>query len=384
LKKASVSLFHPFSAQAIGLKEEDLYHSHSKAQELALRAIQNKADFSISIDYFTGKTLPYQKEIKGLKKQFWPVTSPLFKKKHAWRKQHSLWHYKFQKRQPQDLTIINMSGHGSAYTFKLARLIKSQGLQYIPMVGGIHMSFHKAALEYYQQAHHILVHTLVQKEELQKNNSFKNLDIRVLPLGVDTKSFRPSSNFKNQTTPEMYRLLQVGRISRLKQIELSLELIAYLNGKGVSTSLEIIGFFSDQLYLKELHALANTLGIEKQVFFVGAIKQEELVEYYQKADVLLTPSQHESFGMVMVEAMACGTAVVGLKGAGGTDEIIEHNHNGLLVEKEVFNQKILNLLQQPKELLVFQQNAVESVKKKWSLEMTASILEKSIKDGLHV
>jgi glycosyltransferase involved in cell wall biosynthesis len=228
-----------------------------------------------------------------------------------------------------------------------------------------------------------LVHTLVQKEELQKNNSFKNLDIRVLPLGVDTKSFRPSSNFKNQTTPEMYRLLQVGRISRLKQIELSLELIAYLNRKGVSASLEIVGFASDQLYLQELHALANTLEIEKQVFFVGAIKQEELVVYYQKADVLLTPSQHESFGMVMVEAMACGTAVVGLKGSGGTDEIIEHNHNGLLVEKEKFNQKILNLLQQPKELLVFQQNAVESVKKKWSLEMTASILEKSIKDGIN-
>jgi hypothetical protein len=92
LKKTAVSLLHPFTAKAIGLKEEDLYHSHSKAQELALRAIQNKADFSISIDYFTGKILPYQKEIKGFKKQFWPVTSPLFKKMNAWRKQLTLWH----------------------------------------------------------------------------------------------------------------------------------------------------------------------------------------------------------------------------------------------------------------------------------------------------
>ena len=57
----SISLLHPFSAQAIGLQEDDLYHSHSKAQELALQKIQDQQPiYHISIDYFTGKWIPYQ------------------------------------------------------------------------------------------------------------------------------------------------------------------------------------------------------------------------------------------------------------------------------------------------------------------------------------
>jgi glycosyltransferase involved in cell wall biosynthesis len=378
----SISLLHPFSAQAIGLLEEDLYHSHSKAQELALQKIQEKhPNYRISIDYFTGKWIPYEKQVTNLKKKFWPVTSPLLRKRHQWRKQESFWHYKHQQQHPAEVTIINMSGHGSKYAFKLADLIQQQGLTYIPMVGGIHMSTHTEAKNYYQNAHHILVHTQVQRKALLQQEGFQDLDIHVLPLGVATTIFKPNLINKEKLSNE-FKLLQVGRISRLKQIELSIELLAYLDIKGISCQLDIIGFISDAKYYQELVDLVNLHELQEKVKFMGSLPQEDLVSHYQSAGLLLMPSQHESFGMVMVEAMACGTAVVGLTGAGGTDEIIEHNHNGLLVNKANLQDEVLKLLTDPDQLKSFQTNAITSVQKKWSIETTTSILQNSIVEAL--
>ncbi len=80
--------------------------------------------------------------------------------------------------------------------------------------------------------------------------------------------------------------------------------------------------------------MAKQLEVKDNINFVGSVEQKQLVPYYQKANLLLLPSAHESFGMVMVEAMACGTPVVALKGSGGPDEIIENGINGILTTKE--------------------------------------------------
>jgi glycosyltransferase involved in cell wall biosynthesis len=378
LKKASVSLFHPFSAQAIGLKEEDLYHSHSKAQELALRAIQNKADFSISIDYFTGKILPYQKEIKGLKKQFWPVTSPLLKKKHAWRKQHSLWHY-YAK--PSNVTIINMSGHGSKYTFNYAKKLKQKNFAYIPMIGGINMSLDGKALTYYKNAHHLLVHTKLQQQKLLAHPNFSNFDIRVLPLGINLNKFKPSYSEKQDTK---FNLLFVGRIMALKRVDLIIDVVKALKDANVNCNLRIIGFTGDKGYYNQLQEKIKKLELTDCIEFLGTIKQENLVNYYQKADLLLLPSEHESFGMVMVEAMACETPVAAIANTGGADEIVSNQIDGLLCTKDEYVAEIQNLFQNPEKLKSFGKEARKKVEMNFSLEKTYSVLKNSINDALNV
>ncbi|WP_019038855.1 glycosyltransferase family 4 protein [Psychroflexus tropicus] len=377
----TISLLHPFSAQAIGLQEEDLHHSHSKAQELALQKIQEKhPNYHISIDYFTGKWLPYQKQVANLEKQFWPVTSPLFRNRHQWRKQESFWHYKHQQKHPAEVTIINMSGHGSPYCFKLARLIKQQGLTYIPMIGGVHMSTHPKAVVYYRNAHHILVHTQVQKEALVAQKVFRDLDIRVLPLGVNQDLFKPALEGKNKS--DLFKLIQVGRISRLKQLEHSIHLVKDLKDQQINVQLKLIGFLSDEVYYQELLSLINELNLNQEVQFIGNIVQEKLVQFYQESDLLLMPSQHESFGMVMVEAMACGCPVVGYKGAGGTDEIILHNLNGLLIEPEVLSDSILQLWQNQDVLQRLKVGALATVQRNWSIDKTTQILQNSIRDAI--
>lgn len=330
--------------------------------------------YKVSIDYFSGVLFPYSKTVNGITKQFWPVTKPVFKNRHSWRKQFSWVHYLKNFFNAPDVTIINMSGHGSKYCFKLAKLLRKQGKPYIAMIGGMHLSTEGQAKEYFQKAHHIIVHTKVQKRQMLQQATFKNLNIEVMPLGIDTELFKPI-----QKNTQEIELLFVGRISRLKQIELCLEALAFLvANQERKVKLTVIGPKSDISYFSELKALAAKLQITEKVNFVGLVKQKDLVPYYQKASLLLLPSAHESFGMVMVEAMACGTPVAALKGAGGPDEIVEDGVNGILATKETFSQQILELVQAEETLQELSHNARMMVVQKWSLEQTETALRNSI------
>lgn len=375
-----INLLHPFSAKAIGLKENDLLFSHSKPHERALGML-NFDEFDVSIDYFTGKILPYSENIEGIKKRFWPITKPLLKGKHKWRKQHSLWHFLGMIFKPVDFTIINMSGFGSSYVFKLAKVLTSKKKPYAAMIGGVNMSKTVNELEYYQNAHHIIVHTSIQKKELEVCKGFENLDIRVMPLGVDTNQFKPLS-FKKT---EDIELLFVGRITRLKQIELAIKAL-YLLKKSLEKHVEltIIGPKSDMNYYNELITLIKDLRLNENVVFFSSMDQKDLVPYFQKANLLLLPSAHESFGMVMIEAMACGTSVAAIEGAGGPDDIIEDKINGLLTSPENYAEKILEFFKNEQLQEVISKQARIRVLESYSIDATYKVLKSSIEDALAV
>jgi D-inositol-3-phosphate glycosyltransferase len=80
----------------------------------------------------------------------------------------------------------------------------------------------------------------------------------------------------------------------------------------------------------ELRRLVHEHRMEANVNFVGSLDQENLALYYAAADVCAVPSLSESFGLVALEAMACGTPVVGTR-VGGLQTLIEHGESGLLV-----------------------------------------------------
>ena len=122
-----------------------------------------------------------------------------------------------------------------------------------------------------------------------------------------------------------------------------------------------------------LERLTEELNLKKNVFFAGYIEDIDLPEYYGFADVFCLPSinlngQTEALGVVLLEAMACGTPVIG-SDVGGIPDIIEDGYNGFLVPEKSpkdLADKIIELLSNRKLAEEFAANGLKTVREKFS------------------
>jgi D-inositol-3-phosphate glycosyltransferase len=127
-------------------------------------------------------------------------------------------------------------------------------------------------------------------------------------------------------------LLFVGRIQPLKGADVAVRALAALHRPDAI--LLIVGGASGREGDTEVAALVklvNDLGVTDQVRFVAPQPHHLLSTYYRAADVVLVPSRSESFGLVALEAAACGTPVVAA-GVGGLITLVDHGHTGFLVQ----------------------------------------------------
>jgi len=184
--------------------------------------------------------------------------------------------------------------------------------------------------------------------------------IEVIPCGVDLSLFRPLSQERARqqlgVCDRRHMILFVGRIEPLKGIDTLLramvsvvkdfprwkdEICVCIVGGDASEKPETIN-----AEMERLRALREELGISDLVTFLGAQAQDTLPSYYSAADVLVVPSHYESFGMVALEAMACGTPVIASK-VGGLSFTIQDGITGFHVperDPEALAEKISLLL----------------------------------------
>lgn len=163
--------------------------------------------------------------------------------------------------------------------------------------------------------------------------------IMVVPPGVDVARFRPlpmrEARARLGLEVDSTLLLFVGRLEPLKGIDVLLKAMALVRERAPSTAEQmrvmVIGGDVDTptpgAELARMLALRDELELGQQVQFVGAREQDMLPYYYSAAEALIMPSDYESFGMVALEAMACGTPVIASE-TGGLAFLIQDGLNG--------------------------------------------------------
>jgi len=158
--------------------------------------------------------------------------------------------------------------------------------------------------------------------------------MQIITCGVDLNLFRPvdqaAARRQLEFDPEEKLLLYVGRLEPQKGIERLLAAISHLKHLRKIKLAVIGGDGHHEPEFQRLLQLSKELDIQDNVFFAGRVDQQDLPTYYSAANLLIVPSHHESFGLVALEALACGTPVVA-SDVGAMRSIIIENETGCVV-----------------------------------------------------
>jgi len=163
--------------------------------------------------------------------------------------------------------------------------------------------------------------------------------IQVVPMGVDTRRFHPEKSkpkIKEDLNIQDLFLLAVGRFAEKKGFKYLIQAMPEILNKRPLVKLVIIGFGPQE---EELKKVVRQLSLENNVLFVGSKEGEELAEYFATADIFIGPSivtdsgDTEGQGVVFLEAMASGTAVIA-SDVGGVKDIVRNRETGLLIPQK--------------------------------------------------
>lgn len=190
-------------------------------------------------------------------------------------------------------------------------------------------------------ADRIVAATTLEREQMAALYDADPERIAIVPPGVDLSLFRPvpceTARAAVGIPTQHHMILFVGRIQPIKGVDNLIRALALMMRRKPALRgdvfLTIIGGAGDpatDAELARLQTLRESLGVGDMVTFLGSRDQDMLVNYYNSASVVVVPSYYESFGMVALEAMACGTPVIA-SDVGGLSLNVVDGFNGYLV-----------------------------------------------------
>ncbi len=194
-------------------------------------------------------------------------------------------------------------------------------------------------------------------------------EVAVIPNAIDIDLFREKDEQEIallrkelQISPDDIVILYLGRVSLEKNIDKIIKALAIIRDKKIDNFKFIV--VGDGTAVKQLNSLADSLGLTEKVKFVGAIEREKVRYYYQIGDIFSFSSTSETFGMVIIEALASGLPVLAVKAPGAVD-IITDGLDGILVEDDVyqFAEQLENLIKNRELRQELSSNALQTVKR---------------------
>lgn len=221
------------------------------------------------------------------------------------------------------------------------------------------------------EADRVLAPSRFIKEDIDKHLGTHNSI--VVPYGVDIQKYVPIQKKQDSNSIKVFF---AGRITWCKGLHI---LFDALEGIDENYSLNVAGpiWRGEADYFKRIKKQAAHLNVR----FLGALSERELIPQYQMADIHIVPSMElmaasEASGIVNMEAMACGTPVIG-SNVGGIPEIIQQGKTGLLVnpDAESLRTALLRLMKDEQLRLDMGKSARELALRKFSLERVVTDLE---------
>jgi len=226
------------------------------------------------------------------------------------------------------------------------------------------------------------------KEDLIKHYGADARRIAIAPCGFDPNEFFPIRKEEARAFLHLPKdekiLLQLGRMVPRKGVDNVIRAMGELKSFGGKLRLLIVGGESDDPdpartpEISRLQAIAREHGVEDRVTFTGRRGRDVLRYYYAAADVFISTPWYEPFGITPLEAMACGTPVIG-SNVGGIKYSVAHRRTGFLVpphEPAALAAAVRPLLTDPVLYRTMQRNAIRRVNHLFTWDKVADSMQK--------
>lgn len=261
--------------------------------------------------------------------------------------------------------------HGEKYTFHKY----TPGLHLTPDIR-ISRALQRIA---FRRAKILISPSQAHAREVAQELHCDSASIRLIPNCFNSAEIPSSVNGSRDENTVLY----VGRLEKVKGIPLLLEAARQVVQEYPKVRFILAGSFHPTLPREDIDAMIRSYSLQHHVELPGHVSQQELTLLYRKASLCVVPSHYESFGLVALEAMASGAAVIAAQ-TGGLPEVIENGRTGLLFppgDANALAEGIVDLLGDPGKRARMGEAGSARARGKYSIEQNA-LLNISMYEGI--